>query len=451
MAQDRLAGRSSLPPLAEGLPYLGSALDLRIDPTRYLVDLYHRHGAVFRFRLLGQIYWVMAGIDANRFLAREGDAHFSSEKLFGSMGAEMGADAYLVAMDGAPHRHFRKVMRRGYSREAIATSLPAVLDIAGAHATAWAARGSVALFPAMQRLVTDQLGLLTGGRVAGEYFDDLRLYLNVLMKVLVLKTRPAIAFRTRAYRAAKQRTDEFITSVLDWHRANPPIDREPRLIDDLITSLDDTNAPYSDATILAAVTGAYFAGMDTVASSLSFMLYAILTVPNLMDRVRAEVDAAFETGGGLTADTLRHMPTLHDIAIETLRLYPVAPFTPRTVAQAFEFGGYQFPVGTEVYIGNTITHFLPEHYPDPYIFDIDRFARPDQPKIGQAYAPFTLGAHTCLGAGMAEVQMMATAAMLVRSLDFSLDPANPPPTIYAAPLPNLGTKFAIQIHGVRTV
>jgi cytochrome P450 len=434
-------------PRAQALPYLGIALKLRIDPLRYFLQMYHRHGPVFKVTLLGRPIVVMAGLNANRFLAQKGEDHFSSEPLFGGLAQELGSDALLVALDGAPHRHQRKLQQRGFSRETMQNNLSVVQKITYEFVQGWSPGAQLPYFPTFQRIVTDQLGVLTGGRVCGDLFEDLWTLLNVNMKVQVLKTHPKFYLRLPFYTRSKQRVFAFAQEVLEWHRAHPPVDREPRLIDDMVAAVDENGKPYSDAVVKTVIAGAYFAGMDTVAATMSFMLYAALKVPGLLDRLLAEVDAVFD-GGGLTPGALRKMEVLHNTALETLRLYPIAPFTPRTVIKAFEFEGYSFPVGTEVYVANALPHFLPEFFPDPEVFDVDRYSRPDQQRTPHAFAPFSLGAHTCLGAGAAEVQMMTVLATLLRTAKLSLGSPEDV-TIYANPLPNPGREFAFRFEGIR--
>jgi cytochrome P450 len=432
------------PPAAPGLPVLGNALDMRIDPLRYFLKLYHTLGPVFRVNILGQAYTVMAGIEANRFLAREGENHLGSEFLFGGMAQQLGSDALLVALDGIPHRHQRKVQRRGYSRETILNRLPDIVEMTRSAVLTWQVGSSIPVFPTMQRIVTDHLGTLIGGRVVGEYFDDLWTLLNTNMNVHIMKTHPRLYLRNRRYQQARHRALGFAKAVLDWHRANPPTHREPDLIDDLLAAVDEHGKPYSDNMIVASIAGAYFAGMDTVASSLSFLLYAALKMPGVLERLQQEIDSVFDNGG-LTPAALRNMPVLHNTAVEALRLFPVAPFTPRTVTAPFEFEGYTFTPGTQVFVANAVTHLLPEFYPNPDSFDIDRYDRPDQPKVPQAFAAFTLGAHTCLGAGMAEVQLMTVLATILRTVNVQLDPPDFDITIYANPIPNPGRKFAVKV------
>ena len=69
----------------------------------------------------------------------------------------------------------------------------------------------------------------------------------------------------------------------------------------------------------------------------------------------AEADASF-TGGTLTADSLRTLDVTHRVALETLRMYPIAPAITRTVSNTFEFAGYTIPAGEKVIVATTVPH-----------------------------------------------------------------------------------------------
>ncbi len=448
MAQAQLMTSGALPPHANGLPFLGNALQMRVDPLGYFVRLYHQHGSVFRITLLGQTYTVMAGIEANRFLAREGDTYFSSENLFGGLAGELGSSKIMVAMDGPTHRYHRKLQQRGFSRGAFMARIPDVIRMTADAARAWKPGELVPLFPTFQRMITDQLGAVMLNFPIGERFDDLYTMTLTAMRVHVLKSHPGFLLRRSKYVQARERMLSYSRDILKWHRENPPVNRAPDLIDDMLNSVDENGDPIPEDMLIGSITGGYFAGMDTVSSTASYFLYAILKHPGLLARVLDEVDALFE-GDSFGADAFRKMTVLHNTAVETLRYYPIAPFTPRTVVQPFDFGGYHFAVGTEVYVAQTITHFLPEYYPNPNTFDPDRYERPDQPKAAQVYAPFTLGAHTCLGAGWAEAHLMIVIAALLRTTVFRLNPRDPDAQIYGAPLPNPGRKFGVEVLGPR--
>ena len=104
-----------------------------------------------------------------------------------------------------------------------------------------------------------------------------------------------------------------------------------------------------------------------------------------------------------------------------LAYVPVAPFTPRGASKPFTFAGHRVEAGEQVMVANGLTHFLPQYFPEPQRFDIDRYSPPhDEHHQGAGiFAPYTLGAHTCLGAGVAELQLMITTAAILRAVRLS--------------------------------
>ena len=140
-------------------------------------------------------------------------------------------------------------------------------------------------------------------------------------------------------------------------------------------------------------------GLDTTASTCSFMIYNVLKRPELMERMTAEADALFDRGP-VSGDGLRELDLARRVAMETLRLHPVSPAVLRTTANSFDFAGHRVAAGTQVMIGTAVGHTLEEYFPDPERFDIDRYtpARGEHRQRG-AYAPFGAGNHRCLGSG----------------------------------------------------
>ena len=67
-----------------GWPFLGNALDFLYRPMEFFLDCYHRYGPIFHISAANQRYVVMAGLEANRFLAQDKDELFSSCLLYTS-------------------------------------------------------------------------------------------------------------------------------------------------------------------------------------------------------------------------------------------------------------------------------------------------------------------------------------------------------------------------------
>ena len=94
----------------------------------------------------------------------------------------------------------------------------------------------------------------------------------------------------------------------------------------------------------------------------------------------------------------------------------------------------------------TVTHFFPEFFPDPERFDIDRYL-PERAEHKQrdAFAPFGVGTHRCLGAGFAEAQILLILASIIREAELVLHPSSYELKSTYSPVlrpPNLKVKFA---------
>ena len=105
-------------------------------------------------------------------------------------------------------------------------------------------------------------------------------------------------------------------------------------------------------------------------------------------------------------------------------MYPVVPMLARTVTNSFEFAGYRIEAGESVMVATSVPHYLPECFPGPDRFDIERYAEGRaEHRQPYAYAPFGLGPHRCLGNGFAEVQINVTMATLLHDVELALHPS----------------------------
>ena len=115
-------------------------------------------------------------------------------------------------------------------------------------------------------------------------------------------------------------------------------------------------------------------------------------------------------------------------------MYPVIPALTRVASNTFEFGGYRVPAGADVMLGTTVGHHLPEYFPEPDRFDIERYSR-ERREHSQpgAFAPFGVGRHLCIGSGLSELQIMLTLATIVREADLELERPDRPLKIKLSP------------------
>ena len=411
-------------PRAPGLPIIGNLFDLLgKNLGQYLAKQYLELGPLFEIGAFNRKMLVMAGTEANLFVSRKGKDYLRSHEAWAPFGHELNATRLLTSMDGGEHFRLRRVMRDGFASSIIADRLDTAVEIARREIDGWSPEVPVPCFYAFQCVITEQIGILCANTSPRTYLDDLNVYIDSILKTRMAKTHPAILLRMPHVRRAAKRMDEFYEKILAESKRERPQNGAPSLIDDVL-EFHRTDMQFMPETNLkAAVLAPFVAGLDTVPAISAFMLYNVLKHPDMLAQMRAEADALF--ADGLSGRSLRQMDVTHRVALETLRLYPIGVGIRRVAANSFEFAGYRIPAGTEILIAMSVPHILPEYYPDPDRFDIDRY-RPERNEHKQlgAFAPFGLGTHLCLGNRFAEVQIALNIATILHEADLRLDPPN---------------------------
>ena len=410
------------PPAAPGIPLVGNALDLAGDVRAFLTREYERLGPVFQVRAFKRRITVLAGPEANLFMVKEGRTHLRSAEVWRDFETALGAGRAVTGMDGAEHDRMRNAMKRGYSRAAAEQRIPEMVEIVRREIAAWPTDRPIPAHYALQRIATDELGILAAGTSPRDYLDDLIVFVRTLLLATLTRQRPRSLLNGRRFRRARARVEKLYRKVSASHDPEGRGGALPDLIDDLLELHRADPEFLPEADLRAGVLGPFIAGLDTMAGVCSFMLYSMLKHPDVLERMTAEADAVFADGAP-TAHDIRQLDVTHRTALETMRMHPTAPVLPRTVSNSFEFGGYRLRAGDDVLMAIAVPHYLPRYFPDPGRFDIDRYAPPrnEHHQVG-VFAPFGLGSHTCLGAGFAEVGIAVTMATLVHEAALTLDP-----------------------------
>ncbi len=438
-------------PQAAGLPWVGNALDLRGDIAEFLTGEYRKHGPIFRIRAFSRRFVAFVGPEANVFLTKIGSTHLRSFEFWTDFVRAMGTIRMVVNMEGQEHLRMRRLLSKGYSPKVIEDRVDQCVDITRRLIAEWPGDSPIATRRAMQRIIGEQMGQMLTGLSPQGHLEDMVFYLDAKLMIHVLHVWPKLVERLPRFRRARRSVMELADRIAAAHQPENRAGKSPDFIDELLAMNREDPQFLSETEYAVVFLGPYFVGLDTVASACSYMLYALLKHPELLVQMRAEVDALFDRNKGrLSSENLRELDVTRRIALETLRIFPLFPAVTRTVANSFEFGGFRIPAGEQVLIGTTVGHRLPECFPEPERFDIERYRRspPEHRKPG-AYAPFGLGRHRCLGSGFAESQMVLTLATIVHAVDFELERPNSRLKIKYTPAPHPDASFRFRVTGQR--
>ncbi|KAK2595091.1 hypothetical protein QQS21_007176 [Conoideocrella luteorostrata] len=138
------------------------------------------------------------------------------------------------------------------------------------------------------------------------------------------------------------------------------------------------------------------AGFETTAAVIRLASYHIYSNPKILKRLRDEISAAPDREW----NTLEKLPYLTAVIMEAMRLAPGIATRSARVAQDKDitYGNWRIPAGTPIGMTMHLLHQDESIYPEPEIFNPDRFMEPDPWHLGdRLFVPFAKGKRNCIG------------------------------------------------------
>nr|XP_054918581.1 cytochrome P450 4c3-like [Dermacentor andersoni] len=173
----------------------------------------------------------------------------------------------------------------------------------------------------------------------------------------------------------------------------------------------------SEDDIMEEVNTFLFAGHETTAVGLTYLLYILGLHQDVQDKVVDEINSIFQ--GNLECDVTREdaslMKYLECVIKESQRIFTILPIYGRKIEEDFQVGKYVVPRGSTCVILGQILHKDPRYFPDPNVFDPDRFL-PENSKGRHPYAflPFSAGPRNCVGQKFAMTEEKVVVATVLR-------------------------------------
>ncbi|MUN42456.1 cytochrome P450 [Actinomadura sp. NEAU-AAG5] len=291
----------------------------------------------------------------------------------------------------------------GFADEMTATIADAVDDLArraGAGGPGGAGR-PVDAFAEMTRVVYRTIiRVLVGDRISLSGIDELG-QVMVTATTSSFRSRMLMPFvplsvplpGDRMFNRCVQAVDDLVYPIVRKARRDGADGRD--VVSMMIRARDDAGRGVDDKAVRDGVVGLFVASTDTTVSALSFLWAALDAHPDVRARLYDEIDTVV----GTDKPGFEHLPKLVYTKLflhEVLRVYSVAWITPRTVAADDVIDGVRIRAGSTVAISPYLTHRLPGVWPEPEVFDPERFAA-DRTRHRFAYLAFGGGPNQCAG------------------------------------------------------
>ncbi|KAL1839001.1 hypothetical protein VTK73DRAFT_4147 [Phialemonium thermophilum] len=161
----------------------------------------------------------------------------------------------------------------------------------------------------------------------------------------------------------------------------------------------------------------------TTAIALTNVLYQLLLHPDVLAKLRREIDDALEPEEVVAPyDKVKHLPYLRACLDESLRLWPPTPHgLPRkTPPEGLCIMGEYVPGNTTVSMSALVAHRDETVFPDADKFIPERFLGDKGKELQSAFITFSAGARGCIGRNISYLEQAVVLASVVHRYDFAL-------------------------------
>uniref|UniRef100_A0A8C3TCR3 Cytochrome P450 n=1 Tax=Chelydra serpentina TaxID=8475 RepID=A0A8C3TCR3_CHESE len=203
----------------------------------------------------------------------------------------------------------------------------------------------------------------------------------------------------------------FISERIKMQQATLDLNAPQNFIDCFLVKMEQEKqnpaTEFSQENLVMATFNLFFAGTETVSTTLRYGFLLLLKHPRVQEKIHREIDAVIGRDRAPTAEDRGRMPytdaTLHEIQ----RFSDILPMSlPHTVTRDTRFRGYLIPQGTYVCPLLSTVHFDPEEHQSPEAFAPERFLSENGSfKKQNAFLPFSAGKRVCLGEGLARMEL----------------------------------------------
>ncbi|KAI6778612.1 cytochrome p450 oxidoreductase [Emericellopsis cladophorae] len=164
------------------------------------------------------------------------------------------------------------------------------------------------------------------------------------------------------------------------------------------------------------------AGSVTTAIALANVLHQLICHPDVLQRLRDEVDAVLDPDEVVAPyDKVKHLPYLRACLDESLRLHPPTPhgLTRKTPPEGMHVMGEWIPGNTTVAVSALVAH-RSAAFKDADHFQPERWLGEDGKKLQSYFISFSAGARGCIGRNISYLEQTVFVASMVHRYGFAL-------------------------------
>ncbi|KAL4634178.1 hypothetical protein ACB092_04G180000, partial [Castanea dentata] len=226
--------------------------------------------------------------------------------------------------------------------------------------------------------------------------------------------------------------DAFLNQVVEEHKTMKSDDEHPKTKDfvDILLHLQKNGMLDFELThdnLKTILLDMFAGGSETTSTTLEWVMAELMKNPSIMKRAQEEVRRVVGSKSKIDLNDIYQMDYLKCILKEGLRLHPPVPFlVPRETSASLQFGGYDIPPKTRVFVNIWAIQRDPKLWDRPEEFLPERFKDNPVDFMGQnfKFLPFGGGRRGCPGLIFAVASLEYVLANLLCWFDWRLPTIN---------------------------
>ena len=421
-------------PGPRGWPLLGNLLQVKFSRIHRDLEAWSRvYGPLFRVRLGSTRMLVIADHALIHTVLRDRPDVFRRASRLREVSDEMGGAPGLFVSEGQAWRHQRRMVMASFAPVHVRTYFPSLLKVTQRLHARWRKASLDGTFIDLQA----DLKCFTVDAIAGLAFgtevnslesgdDPIHRHLDIILDATFRRAMaplpywrwlrlPADRQLEHSVAALKTAINGFITQARARMQADPDLHQHPRnLLEAMLAAADHGDAVLDDADVAGNVATMLFAGEDTTANTLAWLIYLMQRHPEALQRAQDEARRVAPDLALLGPEHLDGLEYLEACISEAMRLKPVAPFLLLEALFDTTVAHVQVPAGTLLWCVMRHDCLDESHFHNPGAFDPTRWLGDADRRVSM---PFRSGPRMCPGRYLALLEIKLAMVMLLGSFE----------------------------------
>lgn len=408
------------------------------DTPNFLAKMQRKYGDHCSFFLSRKLFIGVFSADAVHQVTVAQQHNFIKGVGFARMRKVLGEG--LLTNEEPIHLNHRRLMQPPFHHGNLDSYVAIMHRLVVDHLSRWNGKDTIDLAPEMMALTLEIVSQCLFGLDSSKYTAQIAHSMEIAIDRIERTMLPglerfdksAISYFVAFEEAANQLAD-IAEEIIQTRLAN-----NTTHTDDLLGILLQMREHISMEHIRDEVLTLILSGHETTANVLTWAFSYMSSNPEAARRLAQEADAQEWIASGRVptfAELEKSSTYASSVLSETLRLAPPVWVSPRIALVDTTLDGVRIPAGAHVLISQYVTQRLEKYFPEPDVWNPNRWLDPtfESSLPRGAYFPFLAGSRKCLGESFAIAESRLILLLVAKNFTFANSlPKAQPRTTYRA-------------------